>query len=155
MQNYCKNGKLDGECKTWYRNGQIEFQEFYKDDMRDGDTKCWWPNGQLEYHDVYSQGILHGECKSWDRNGHLKFRRFYRDGRCEGEWKEWNELGEMYTCFYLDGCNVNINFNIFKKHKWLRGLRKWKSKANLQSIGPVLDELNIPLDLVKICAQYK
>jgi len=155
-QNSYKNKKLDGEQKTFTRDGRLEWQESYKDGERHGDMKNWWSNGQLRYRDTYENGKLEGDCFTFTGDGKLVTRTFWRNNLREGECKGWNKIGlTYYHIFYMGGHNVDANFNIFKKNKWVRGLRKWKAKANLHSMGPILDELNIPLDLAKICAQYK
>jgi antitoxin component YwqK of YwqJK toxin-antitoxin module len=49
-QYHMTGGKLDGEYKKWYDNGQIRFQGYYKDGERTNEYKCWRPTGQLLEH---------------------------------------------------------------------------------------------------------
>ena len=56
-QCYYKEGKLEGEFKLWYENGQLWFQEYYKEGKLDGEYKRWGINGQLMAQTYYKEGI--------------------------------------------------------------------------------------------------
>ena len=40
------NGKKNGEFKSWYKNGNLESEGFYKQDLMDGDWKFYYQNGE-------------------------------------------------------------------------------------------------------------
>ena len=72
VQEFYRDGKLEGECKWWYENGQLEEQAFYRDGKLEGEYKWWYENGQLKMQAFYRNGKLEGECKSWYENGQLQ-----------------------------------------------------------------------------------
>ena len=51
-----RNGKKNGEYRTWYANGNPEVETFYVDDKRDGEYKTWYESGQLKAHMTYKNG---------------------------------------------------------------------------------------------------
>ena len=59
------------------------------------ERKSWYENGQLQEQTFYRNGKLEGECKSWYENGQLQVQAFYRDGKEEGERKLWYENGQL------------------------------------------------------------
>jgi antitoxin component YwqK of YwqJK toxin-antitoxin module len=50
------NGKLEGEFKDWWENGQLFVQSFYKDGKEHGEYKRWYSNGQPWAHCTYKDG---------------------------------------------------------------------------------------------------
>ena len=52
--------KKDGLVKSWYPNGQLEYEFNYKDGKIDGLSNWWYDNGQLET-------ILHYKDDELDR----------------------------------------------------------------------------------------
>ena len=72
-QRFYRDGKLEGEEKAWWENGQLEYQTVYKDGKREGEQKGWWDNGQPRYQEFYKDGKREGEQR-WDRNGSLAYQ---------------------------------------------------------------------------------
>jgi len=104
VQAFYRNGKEEGEHKSWHENGQLGVQAFYRDDEPEGKRKCWYANGQLHVQEFYRDGKLEGKRKVWYKNGQLWTREFYRDGKLEGEYKSWYENGQLQAQeFYRDG----------------------------------------------------
>jgi hypothetical protein len=50
------NGKLEGEYKEWYENGQPFERSFYKNGELHGEYRKWFDNGQLTQHSFYKEG---------------------------------------------------------------------------------------------------
>ena len=63
-----KNGKLNGLCRSWYKNGQLSKEMNYKDDMVDGLNKWWHENGLLQRMENYKNCRL-VSVKCWDEHG--------------------------------------------------------------------------------------
>lgn len=59
------NGKLNGEYKTWYSNGNLHTQAFYIHGKLDGIYKKWHENGELYKEASYIDGKLHIIYKMW------------------------------------------------------------------------------------------
>ena len=72
-----KNGKLIGNSKTYYRNGQAEHEGQYKYteegvySRKEGVWKTYYESGQLRMESVIVDGIQ-GDWKSYDRDGKLQ-----------------------------------------------------------------------------------
>ena len=66
-----KNGKREGICVSYHKNGNIGIKEIYKDGKRDGFYKMYYQNGQLKM------------------KGNLKF------GWQDGLWEYFNEDGSL------------------------------------------------------------
>jgi antitoxin component YwqK of YwqJK toxin-antitoxin module len=52
------NGKLHGEFKRWFDNGQLNIHYTFKKGELHGEYKEWWSNGELHEHRVYKHGEL-------------------------------------------------------------------------------------------------
>ncbi len=74
LESHWDHGKLDGEFKTWYDNGQVKESTEYK------------------------QGILEGKNNKWDSYGNVLLRETRRDGLVTGERIELgkNSNGSTY-----------------------------------------------------------
>ncbi len=88
-------GKMEGEYKEWYPEGQLHCQRYYKDGKREGECKWWWDNGQLRSQEYYKGGKFDGEWKRWYANGQLWVQLYYKEGKLNGEYKWWNENGQL------------------------------------------------------------
>jgi hypothetical protein len=75
------NGKVEGECKIWWDNGELREHYFYKDGKLEGEYKSWYDNGQLTTYCTFKNGKEHGECKSWHENGKLWVHCFYNESK--------------------------------------------------------------------------
>ena len=52
-----KCGKLDGQVKVWFRNGELHQVTNLKDDKLDGESLEWDKDGKLVLHILYKDGI--------------------------------------------------------------------------------------------------
>ncbi len=73
-------GKLNGEYKEWWNDGQIRIQTNYVNGIRNGEYKSWWPNGHIYIQCTYIKGEFHGEYKTWYRDGELLEDKVYIEG---------------------------------------------------------------------------
>lgn len=102
IQNYSSDGKLNGESRWFFQNGQIEYQENYQADQLHGVrlslfisssveqlvgslfhmqlSRAWYENGQLEYERQWKEGVLHGHNKEWYPDGSIKTHEKWRSG---------------------------------------------------------------------------
>jgi len=65
-----KNGIKHGVYKTWNKNGILDYEAVYFYDQLDGECKSWYNNGELQHLEKYNKGKLISE-KCWDENGKL------------------------------------------------------------------------------------
>ena len=57
IEEYYKDGKLNGLSTWWYENGQKEIENHYKDGKLNGLSTCWYENGQIEGEGFFKDGI--------------------------------------------------------------------------------------------------
>ena len=57
IEEYYKDGKLNGLSTWWYENGQKECEIHYKDEKLNGLSTCWYENGQIEGEGFFKDGI--------------------------------------------------------------------------------------------------
>jgi MORN variant repeat protein len=101
-----KNGKLDNECKTYYKNGQVLYQCYYIDGEKDGREEWYDEQGNLEFLATYKNGILDGEAIEKAKDLGPTYRdimrtivdRVYRIDYMKGEYKSGKRIGvwEIY-----------------------------------------------------------
>ncbi len=65
------NGKLEGESRQWWRNGQCKYLLSYKDNRYNGIQKAFFENGRLREEANYLDGRLEGLQRVWDEGGQL------------------------------------------------------------------------------------
>lgn len=103
-QKFYRDGKLEGERKTWHRNGNLDTWGFYRNGEKHGEQKEWYGNGQMCKHSFYQNGKMEGECKTWGVNGQLNEHEFYRHDKLDGKRKSWYKNGKIEEqSFYQDG----------------------------------------------------
>ena len=67
---YLNDGKLDGLCKAWHENGQLNKEEVFIQGKLLL-SKEWFSNGQIKSETPYRNGMIQGTCKTWYENGQL------------------------------------------------------------------------------------
>jgi antitoxin component YwqK of YwqJK toxin-antitoxin module len=89
------NGKLDGPCEIWHKNGQIYKRYNYKNGKVDGLFEKWYLNDQLHYRTNYINGKRNGTAERWYPNGSIHVRYSWNNGKIEGLWEEWDINGKL------------------------------------------------------------
>ena len=90
-----KEGKFDGLCKEYYENGQLKFEHNYKEEKLDGLCKDYYENGQLELEYNYKEGKMHGLCKQFYKTGQLETENNYKEDKMHGLCKGYYESGQL------------------------------------------------------------
>ena len=66
--------------------------------------RSYYDNGQLEYEAEFENEKLNGETKYWSKNGHLISISNYINGKAHGKWEKFYENGNlMYEINYFHG----------------------------------------------------
>jgi len=91
-ENYTGDLK-EGTYKTWYANGNIEYEGCYKNDKQNGLWKHWFVDGSTKSEGNYLVGEKEGEWKNWYRGNKIASIGNYKSGKKEGEWKGWFKSG--------------------------------------------------------------
>lgn len=107
IREFYRDGKLEGEYKSWHEDGLLHEHKFYRDGKRDGEHKAWHPNGQIKERKFFLNGTLEGAHKSWYDNGTPWAERFYKDGKLNGEGKiRWKNAQHIFSFYFRDGEQV-------------------------------------------------
>ena len=85
----CKEvgGRLEpnGECKMFWKNGNLKDIYFIKGEKMNGECKKFYENGNLKELVYLKDSELDGECKMFYENGELKQTVYFENGR--RKWK--------------------------------------------------------------------
>ncbi|MFC0875862.1 toxin-antitoxin system YwqK family antitoxin [Saccharicrinis sp. FJH2] len=81
---------FSGIFRTYYRNGSIKSQTYYKDGMPVGLMQEWHENGVVksEKHYLHLMGepVINGPVYAWNSDGKLILVKNYMWGKLDGEW---------------------------------------------------------------------
>ena len=80
--------------KYYHKNGKIQHQETLK-----GGIRTWYDNGQKEYEITYKDGKFDGLYTWWYRNGNKKYEGTFKDGKEVGLhilWKQYGQILEVW-----------------------------------------------------------
>ena len=100
----CIDGKIHGEYKLWYKDGQLSDHYNFLNDKADGEHISWHENGKIDIHCFFSNGFINGEYKELYENGEMKEHCFFSNGFLNGQYKCWSSNGELSCCrFYMNG----------------------------------------------------
>lgn len=84
-----------GAWKTWYSNGQVKLEGFYRWDKELGTFTWWHPNGQRAVVGQYVDGLQHGEWVWWHPNGQKATVGEYKMGAQVSLWRQWTPDGKL------------------------------------------------------------
>ena len=114
-EEYFKDGKRDGAWKTWYESGLLKSVEYYKAGKKDSVWEAWYENGKLESEEFYANGEKEGVSKIWYENGRLKEKGIYKNGKMY-ELKIWYGNGRLEKQEkFPEGKSSSPFFLLFKK----------------------------------------
>ena len=63
--------------------------------LMNGFCRTWFANGQLQFEGYYKEGMMHGVWRSWFENGQLRTECPYKDGKADGVWRYWSRDGTL------------------------------------------------------------
>ena len=84
-----------GPWKTWYANGQLQLEGFYRHDKELGTFSWWHPNGQKAVEGEYKDGLQNGPWVWWHVNGQKATSGSYTQGVQQGTWSRWKQDGRI------------------------------------------------------------
>lgn len=88
-QAYFKDGKMDGEWKKFYRNGNLEVKGKFENGKRTGIFEYFHPNEKRKLTENYKNGKKHGYIVYFDESGEVLKRDFYWEGNpLKGEMRK-------------------------------------------------------------------
>lgn len=99
-----KDGKLDGVCRWYYRNGKPEMEVTYSMDKLNGEATRWYENGNLEEKSYYKDNQYDGVVQEYNVFGTLVKLSTYQDGVLNGLYYQWYDNGKQFMeGEYIDG----------------------------------------------------
>ena len=87
------DGKLNGEYKRWYENGQVFQEGQYADDMMDGSWLIFYPDGSLAATANFDKGK--GTQTSYEQSGYKCLETHYLDNEKHGREVYYNPDGKV------------------------------------------------------------
>lgn len=90
VKNY-KEGKKQGEFKTYYKNGKLKYEAIFDADTLLGNASNYYESGELESRGNRRNGTLN----TYYENNQIKRIEHYKDGLLTGEVELFSETGEQ------------------------------------------------------------
>jgi antitoxin component YwqK of YwqJK toxin-antitoxin module len=91
-----RNGKQEGETKTFFPNGKLKDSRSYKDGKAFGRHYGFWENGHPKFNFIYVNDKREGSQKQWYESGTPYAFLTFKDDREDGMQKAWRENGKPY-----------------------------------------------------------
>ncbi|SNW62668.1 MORN-repeat protein [Orpheovirus IHUMI-LCC2] len=106
MRSNYLDGKVEGRCQTYYKNGKEKCICYYKNDLLHGLYLARHENGMMALWIEYRDGRHDGRYDEWDDTGHKKYEWRYKYGNRDGICLTY-EKGRLHVeDNYVDGVNV-------------------------------------------------
>ncbi len=90
-----KDGKKEGQCKSWYSCHKLWIICNYKNGYLNGPYAEWYRTGEPWLECIYKDGKKDGPYKEWYQNGQPCGECTYKDGKPDGLYREWGETGQL------------------------------------------------------------
>lgn len=114
-------GVAVGSHTTYYmvspHESQIEKQLMYRDGKLQGEQKSYFKNGQQEALLHYENNLLHGKKCLWNSQGELLEEAFYAHGLLEGPYYLVKKSGKMIKCHYKNNLLDGFYTTYYPPHK--------------------------------------
>ena len=88
-----KDGKLNGKCIEYYKNGEKSSIQYWLSGKKDSDWIYYYDNGKVKETFMYDMDIIHGKREKYFYSGQIHMRRNYKNGVMEGLYEEWRMRG--------------------------------------------------------------
>lgn len=109
------DGRMNGDYRRYYKNGQIKVIAKYKDDKLDEIINVYDTSGQKLDFGQLKNG--NGCVTAFDEDGNLMRKGCYRNGVKEGTWHRYDPNGEITnTTKFVKGKEKgyeNFDFNLY------------------------------------------
>lgn len=77
------HGYLNGEMKSWYENGQLEYSCYCIGNNIEGEYSSWYEDGTKMEHSIYRDGLKNGISIVWSKRGKIVLYKNYVNGEEE------------------------------------------------------------------------
>ena len=87
-------GRENGECFTYYKNGQVKIKSVYVEGVEDGTWGYWYENGQVAWGNTYKMGVKTGEWLYFQEDGKPSKTLNYEDNVFNGLQSYFHKNGK-------------------------------------------------------------
>ena len=127
----------DGVVRDWYENGNLHLEEYYKDGKLNGTTRIYYEDGSIFNEVNYLNGKEDGVSKSWDRNNILREERVYKNSILLS-LKRFDENKKIVL--HVKGKNEIEEFLLRESAENLKQLELIENIAGLETAGKSIKE---------------
>ncbi len=97
---YIKTGRYEGNiengfAKSYYKNGNIEYEGYFLDYSPNGKGKSYYGSGKLQYEGNFKDRLPHGKGKGYYENENVAYEGNFKDGIFHGKGKLYYENGNV------------------------------------------------------------
>ena len=82
--------------KSFYDNGKLKYQRFYKDGKANGKWTHYYDDGNIWIEGNYYNGIQVGLWTTYYKNGQERIMGDYKNNERSGKWLFYNDDGTVY-----------------------------------------------------------
>ncbi|UYW02513.1 hypothetical protein K5I29_06465 [Flavobacterium agricola] len=92
------NGKKTGKWVYYFKDSNtIMSEENYANGLLEGESKTFYKNGKLLEHKYYKNNALHGKYQRFTEQGNLLHNLNYAEGKLNGLGEYYSSTGKIYT----------------------------------------------------------
>jgi antitoxin component YwqK of YwqJK toxin-antitoxin module len=134
-------GKRNGSSLSFYPDGEIAEEVWWKEDMKDGVWKQYFENGRLKLSAAYRNGKLEGEIITYYPDGKKETEGKYRQDVPDGKWVHYLNDGKIAsTIEYVNGQIANLDEVLEAEQEFFRKIEEQKDRINEPTLDDMLRE---------------
>lgn len=95
------NGKEHGEWVKFYAKGILKEKRHFENGTKAGEYDTWWENGKMQQQYFFKDDEYEGICKEWNSNGILIRVMHYRRGHEEGQQQLFYDNGKIRSNYFI------------------------------------------------------
>lgn len=129
------HGQRHGISQSFYPNGAVYEQVFWRNEQRHGPTIQYHDNGVIKASAGFDEGVQHGPIRVYYYAGGLRMEGHYNRGLKDGEWRIFSPQGaEISKTTYQQGVASNEEEMLRQASQELEQLLKNAGRINEPSI---------------------
>lgn len=101
MRGAYRNGKEEGEHKSWYENGRLRERRYYVGGKKEGTHFGWYENGSRRFEYQYKGDLFHGAYLEWFADGQPFRRHHFSGGHESGSQQVWYPNGKVKSNYTI------------------------------------------------------
>lgn len=95
------NGKEHGDWIKFYSKGILKEKRHFENGTKAGEYNTWWENGKMQQQYFFKNDEYEGICKEWNGNGILIRSMQYRRGHEEGQQQQFYDNGKIRSNYFI------------------------------------------------------